>query len=219
MASQLLAGVPFLPGLTMGLVAIAVMLASSRRIDRAIKLISLQAIVMAILVGLMGYAERDWHVYVVAGVVLLVKGVAAPGILLRVLRRAGSKLEVEMFVGRTTSLVLASGLVLLAYYVTRPFAQTGIARDLLSISLALILIGLLMMVTRKTALMQVMGFLLLENGVFLTAVSTTLGMPMVVEMGIFLDMLVGVGIMALLSQRINDKFDSMEITKLNSLKG
>jgi hydrogenase-4 component E len=76
-----------------------------------------------------------------------------------------------------------------------------------------------MMVTRKTALMQVLGFMLMENGVFMTAVSTTLGMPLVVEMGIFLDVLVGVGIMGLLSHRINDKFASIETTKLNSLKG
>jgi len=64
-----------------------------------------------------------------------------------------------------------------------------------------------------------MGFLVMENGVFLTAVSTTSGMPLLVEMGIFLDVLVGVGIMALLSYRINAEFSGIEITKLNSLKG
>lgn len=191
----------------------------SRRIDRAIRLVTLQALLVSILVAVVGFSIHDWHLYLVALVSFVVKGLAVPGILLQVLRRINCKLEVEMFVGRTTSLVLACGLVLVSYYVTEPFNQLGVSSGMLATSLALLLIGLFMMITRKTALMQVLGFLLLENGVFLMAVSTTLGMPLVVELGIFFDVLVGVSIMALLSHRINAEFASIEITKLNSLKG
>lgn len=191
----------------------------SRRIDRAIRLVTLQALLVSILVAVVGFSIHDWHLYLVALVSFAVKGLAVPGILLQVLRRINCKLEVEMFVGRTTSLVLACGLVLVSYYVTEPFNQLGVSSGMLATSLALLLIGLFMMITRKTALMQVLGFLLLENGVFLMAVSTTLGMPLVVELGIFFDVLVGVSIMALLSHRINAEFASIETTKLNSLKG
>jgi hydrogenase-4 component E len=211
--------IPFLDTVTMALLATGLAMVGSRRIDRAIRMVTLQAFLTSLLVTLIGYSTGDWHLYLVAVVTFLVKGIAAPGILLFVLKRITSKIEVEMFVGRTSSLVLACGLILIAYYVTGPFVELGAPRIMLSVSLALLLIGLFMMVTRKTALMQVLGFMLMENGVFMTAVSTTLGMPLVVEMGIFLDVLVGVGIMGLLSHRINDKFASIETTKLNSLKG
>ncbi|HZW83493.1 MAG TPA: hypothetical protein VFF14_08765 [Candidatus Deferrimicrobium sp.] len=211
--------IPLVDTITMAMLATGLAMVGSRRIDRAIRMVTIQAFLTSLLVTLIGYSTGDWHLYLVAVVTFLVKGIAAPGILLLVLKRVNLKLEVEMYVGRTASLVLACGLILLAYYITGPFVELGAPRNMLSVSMALLLIGLFMMVTRKTALMQVLGFLLMENGVFMTAVSTTLGMPLIVEMGIFLDVLVGVGIMGLLSQRINDKFASIETTKLNSLKG
>lgn len=205
--------------LAVAILGLGIAMLGSRRIDRAIRLVTLQALLVSILVAVVGFSIHDWHLYLVALVSFVVKGLAVPGILLQVLRRINCKLEVEMFVGRTTSLVLACGLVLVSYYVTEPFNQLGVSSGMLATSLALLLIGLFMMITRKTALMQVLGFLLLENGVFLMAVSTTLGMPLVVELGIFFDVLVGVSIMALLSHRINAEFASIETTKLNSLKG
>ncbi|HWJ02994.1 MAG TPA: hypothetical protein VNU93_04900 [Verrucomicrobiae bacterium] len=219
MNSGHIANIPFLSFISTAILLCGVGMVGSRRIGRLINLISLQALFVATLVALVGFAEHEWHFYLVAVFVMLLKGIAAPGILSRVSKKIGIFEEKGMFVGRTASVVFASGFTLLAYYLASQFAETGIPQTLLAVSLDLILLGMFIMVTRKTALMQVSGFLLMENGVFLTAVSTTLGLPLVVEMGIFLDVIVGIAIMALLSNRINDQFAGIETTKLNSLKG
>jgi hydrogenase-4 membrane subunit HyfE len=91
--------------------------------------------------------------------------------------------------------------------------------EALHAGVAMLLIGLLVMTTRKLALMQIAGFIIMENGLFLTGVGTTIGMPLVVELGIFLDMLIGVLIMGMLVFRINRNFDSINTEKLRNLRG
>ena len=100
--------------------------------------------------------------------------------------------------------------------------MTGAARlghNTLAVAITLLLIGFFMMINRRKALTQVLALLSLENGVFLAAISLTYGMPLVVEMGIFFDVLVAVMILAILVYRIRETFDSMDVSRLSRLKG
>lgn len=106
-------------------------------------------------------------------------------------------------------------------YVVTPEVSLGesLAANCLPISLALVLVGLFVMITRKKAIAQMMGLMLMENGLFLVAIAITSGMPLVVELGIFFDLFLGVLIMGILAFRINRTFDSINVNRLQKLKG
>jgi hydrogenase-4 component E len=104
--------------------------------------------------------------------------------------------------------------------VVQPYAHAlGVNQDMLAAAVALVLTGAFLMVSRRKALMQVIGLLVLENGIFLAALTTTFGMPLVIEIGIFFDLLMGVLMMGLFVFRIRDTFDHLDVSKLRRLRG
>jgi hydrogenase-4 component E len=113
-----------------------------------------------------------------------------------------------------------AGLILLSFFVVAPYARTlRLDEDLLAAAVALLLAGAFLMVSRKKALMQVIGLLVLENGIFVAALTTTFGMPLVIEIGIFFDLLMGVFLMGLFVFRIRDTFEHLDVSKLRRLRG
>ncbi len=131
--------------------------------------------------------------------------------------------EVEPIIGIPSSLLICGILTVVAFYVTQPFVIQGsaidtITKNCLAISLAVVLIGFFTMISRKKAITQIMGLLTMENGLFLAAISVTYGMPLIVELGIFFDILIAVLIMGLFAFRINRTFDSVDTTVLRRLK-
>jgi hydrogenase-4 component E len=112
------------------------------------------------------------------------------------------------------------GLILLSLLVVQPYVRTlRIQEDMLGAAVALVLTGCFLMVSRKRALTQVVGLLVLENGIFLAALTATSGMPLVIEIGIFFDLLMGVFLMGLFVFRIRDTFDHLDVSKLRRLRG
>ena len=120
----------------------------------------------------------------------------------------------------TQSVFIAAAMIYLSYAAVHSYGQSvHVPEDALAAPVALILTGAFLMVSRNKALMQMLGLLVLENGIFLAALTTTFGMPLVIEIGIFFDVLIGLLLMGIFTFRIRDTFDHLDVSKLRRLRG
>jgi hydrogenase-4 component E len=160
------------------------------------------------------------QIYIVALLTIAVKVIAIPRILVYVMDRINVSREVELLVNTPASLLVAGGLAMLAYFITEPIISHGslITRNCLAISIAVALIGFFIMISRRKAISQIMGLMVIENGLFLAAISTTYGMPLIVEIGVFFDILVGVLIMGVFAFQINRTFETIDTGILRRLR-
>lgn len=180
----------------------------------------LQSNVLAGLTAAVAYFGSDRDLYWVAALMLVLKGVAIPRLLTRLSRRVASTQDAEPLVNTATSLVLSGFLVLLAYAAARPLQELSTAptRAGIPLALGLIFVSLFVIVSRKRAITQVIGFLMLENAIALLAVLATYGVPLVVELGVFLDALMGFLVMQIVLYDIHDTFNTLDVDVLNRLK-
>ncbi|MDH3319921.1 MAG: formate hydrogenlyase [Betaproteobacteria bacterium] len=202
------------------LLLLAFAMLAQRRILSLIHLYTLQGAVLVAAAAVMGYATRQPHLYVSAGVTLALKVFLIPSLLHRVINRLNVRWDLEMLINVPTTLIAGIVLVIFAFYLAAPIAglAASIARGTLGIALACILLSFMMMITRSKAVPQVIGFLAMENGLFFAATAATYGMPMVVELGIALDVLVGILILGVFMFQIREQFDSLDIRHLEKLK-
>jgi hydrogenase-4 component E len=128
--------------------------------------------------------------------------------------------EVESMINNPTTMLVGIVLVVIAFNLAVPISQLAstVTRNMLGIALASVMLAFLMMITRRKAVTQVIGFLAMENGLFFAAVSATYGMPMIIEFGIALDVLVGVFILGIFFFQIREQFDSLDLKHLEKLK-
>lgn len=201
------------------LLVVTFMMLGSKRLRPCVRLYALQSLLIASIATSVAASTGLAHIYLVALLTSAVKVIAIPYILLYIIREIRVQREVELYVNVPSSLMAGGGLVLLALYIAQPIAGDAVMREGLTISLATFLIGLFMMVSRKTALAQILGLLVAENGLFLAAVVLTSGMPLIVELGIAFDALVGVIIMGVLVFRIKRTFDTIDTGSLRNLIG
>jgi Hydrogenase 4 membrane component (E) len=173
---------------------------------------AIQSLALSLLAAAVAWFTDSPHIYIVALLTIAVKVVAIPRILLYVMDRIKVSREVEMLVNTPASLLISGGLAMLAYFITEPIIAHGsaITRNCLAISIAVALIGFFIMISRRKAISQIMGLMVIENGLFLAAISTTYGMPLIVEIGVFFDILVGVLIMGVFAFQINKTFDTID---------
>jgi hydrogenase-4 component E len=157
----------------------------------------------------------------VVGLTLVGKVFFLPWLLNRQVRRIQIEQEIAPLLNASASMLLCGGFTLLGYIVARPFTSFArLGNNTLGVAVTLLLTGFFLMINRRKAITQVLALLTIENGVMLAAVAlTTYGMPLVVELGIFFDLMVAVMVLALLVYRIRENFDSMDTSKLNQLKG
>jgi hydrogenase-4 component E len=196
------------------------MMASAKRISTCIVLFGAQSAVLTSQILALAFVHKSAEMYIVAAMVFVIKVLAIPLALFRIVERLNAPREVASSTTSSQSVFTAAGLILLSFYAVRPYVQTlGVEEDMLAAAVALILTGAFLMVSRKKALMQVIGLLVLENGIFLAALTTTFGMPLVIEIGIFFDLLMGVFLMGLFVFRIRDTFDHLDVSKLRKLRG
>jgi hydrogenase-4 component E len=186
-----------------------------------IRLFAIQSLFLAGIAGVVAYYHHAGHVYVVAMLTLLGKVLFLPWLLDRQVRRIRIIQEIEPLLNAPTSMLVCGGLTLLGYIVARPFTSLArLGNNTLAIAITLVLTGFFLMFNRRKAITQVLALLTVENGVMLAAVAlTTYGMPLVVELGIFFDVLVAVMILGILVYRIRETFASMDTGKLTQLKG
>src|ERR1051325_7273901 len=148
-----------------------------------------QSIVLASVAATVGWFGRERELYLVAALLIAVKGIAIPRLLRRMERRFGRERELAPYVNTATSLVVAGLLVLFGGAVMRPVVAASElpTRAGMPLAMGLVLVSLLVVVSRKKALTQVIGFLMLENGIALLALLGAYGIPLIVELGVFLD--------------------------------
>lgn len=193
---------------------------SQRRILSLIHLYTLQGVALVSANLILGFVTADTHLYVSAALTLLLKVGLIPWILYRLVQRLNVKADVEPLLNIPTTLVAGIALVIVAFNVAAPISRLAesAARGTLGIALACVLLSFMMMITRAKAIPQVIGFLSMENGLFFAAAAATNGMPMIVELGIGLDVLVGILILGVFMFQIREQFDSLDIHHLEQLK-
>ena len=193
---------------------------SQRRILALIHLYALQGLVLTASTVTVAWATGQHHLYGSAAITFVLKVVVLPWILHRLIRRLSVKWDVETLINIPTMMLVGIVLVVFAFNLALPISDfsRSIARGTLGIALACVLLSFLMMITRSKAVPQVIGFLSMENGLFFAATSATYGMPMVVELGIALDVLVGMVILGVFLFQIREQFDSLDIHHLEKLK-
>jgi hydrogenase-4 component E len=203
-----------------GLLLIAFAMLAQRRIVALIDLFAFQGLALVCSTVTVAWATGQKHLYWSAAITFVLKVVALPYILHRLVRRLNVKWDVETLINIPTMMLVGIALVVFAFNLALPISEfsRSIARGTLGIALACVLMSFLMMITRSKAVPQVIGFLSMENGLFFAATSATYGMPMVVELGIALDVLVGMLILGVFFFQIREQFDSLDLHHLESLK-
>jgi hydrogenase-4 component E len=202
------------------LLLLAFAMLSQRRILSLINLFAAQGLVLFLATALVASITGQPHLYWSAGVTLALKVLLLPWILHRLIRRLNVKWDVETLLNIPTTMLVGIVLVILAFNLAAPISQLAgtVTRSTLGIAMASVLLSFLMMITRSKAVPQVVGFLSMENGLFFAATAATYGMPMVVELGIALDVLVGILILGVFMFHIREQFDSLDIRHLEKLK-
>jgi len=202
------------------LLLLAFAMLSQRRIVRLINLFALQGVALVASTLTMAYATGQSHLYWSAAINGVLKVIVLPWILHRLIRRLNVKWDIETLINIPMMMLVGIVLVVFAFNLALPISQfsQSIARGTLGIALACVLMSFLMMITRSKAVPQVIGFLSMENGLFFAATSATYGMPMVVELGIALDVLVGMVILGVFMFQIREQFDSLDIHHLEKLR-
>jgi hydrogenase-4 component E len=202
------------------LLLLAFAMLSQRRILSLINLFAAQGLVLAMATALVAALTGQTHLYWSAGLTLVLKVLVLPWILHRLIRRLNVKWDVETLINIPTTMLAGIVLVILAFNLAAPISQLAgtVTRATLGIALASVLLSFLMMITRSKAVPQVVGFLSMENGLFFAATAAVYGMPMVVELGIALDVLVAVLILGVFMFQIRSRFDSVDTRHLERLK-
>lgn len=196
------------------------LIAAAKRTSTCIVLFAAQCAVITVQILALAYLHHSGEALVVAAMVLLVKVLAIPYALLRIRSRLKVPADISASTTAGQSVFIAAALIVLAFAVVQPYARAfALDAEMLAAATAVVLTGAFLMVSRKKALMQVIGLLVLENGIFLAALATTFGMPLVIEMGIFFDVLMCVLLLGIFVFRIRDTFEHVDVSKLRRLRG
>jgi len=191
-----------------------------RRFDNILACYQVQSVAMAFAVGAIGYSHGETHLMFLALATALVKGILIPTWVSGFCRRLRCHREERPLIGPAASLFITGGLLLFAHFVSRNALGAGSSLvDELTVTLALLLIGLFLMVARRHAVMQIMGILFMENAVTGAMVSLAAGLPLIVDLGIIFDVLIGVLVMGTLVLRIQNVFDTVDTDRLSTLHG
>jgi hydrogenase-4 component E len=202
------------------LLILAFAMIAQRRILSLIHLFTLQGMTLALATAVVGYVTAQPHLYLSSGLTLVLKVLLIPYLLHRIIDRLQIRWDVETLINIPTTMLIGILVVIFAFNLAMPITRLSLklASGTLGIALACVLLSFLMMITRSKAVPQVIGFLAMENGLFFAATAATYGMPMVVELGIALDVLIGVLILGVFMFQIRAQFDSLDIRNLEQLK-
>jgi hydrogenase-4 component E len=203
-----------------GILLTAVSVNSLKRIESYVKAYTLNSWLLSALTAVVALMTGEAHLYAASIVTFLSKGVLIPMFLGRIVRQFKATHDVEPYISNALSLTISGILVVVVYASLKAgIFVTGLSKNVLQISIAVILIGLFIMITRRKAIVQVIGLLFMENGLFLAGFALTFGMPLIIELGVLFDMLMGVIILGIFLIQIKKAFASSNLDKLTILKG
>ena len=191
-----------------------------------IRIFGVQSLLLAFIAATIAVFNGASHLFIAAILTLLVKAILVPILLERLVYRIEIRQETDPWINAPLSVVISGGLTLIGYIVAESFYRpehtagaASLGHNTLAVAISLFLIGFFAMINRRKALTQVLALLSLENGLFLATISLTYGMPLIVELGIFFDVLVAVLVLGILVYRIRDSFESMDVSQMRRLRG
>ena len=191
-------------------------LLAQRHMHALLRWFALQGVVLALTSALVAYVADVPELYISAILALILKGVLLPWMLWRIVIKLGMHREVEPLVNVSVTLLIGAALVLFSFYISLPIEKLSqlVTRNTIAIAMACVLLSMLMMITRRKAITQVVGFLAMENALFFTATSATYGMPLLVEIGVAFDVLIAALVFGLFFFQIRKSFDSLDLEHL-----
>lgn len=189
------------------------------RLVGAIHAFAWQGVLVAMLTTLVAATGEFSHLYFSAALTFILKALLIPWMLHRLVRKLELDRHSESLPRPALVVMAAVALVIFSYWAVAPMVEQELmfTRNIVAVSLAVVLIGLLMMVVRQQAVVQVLGFMSVENGLFLAAVSATGGMPLVVELGVAFDVLVAMVLFGVFFFQIRESIDSLDVDRMNRL--
>ena len=193
---------------------------ASGQLFRAIYAVAAQAVFLGIAGAILGAATGNVDLWVVAGITILIKAIVLPWLLIRVVRRIDISREIEPVIPINVTLALAAAIVVLSFRLSASLGpvRQAITGNALPVGMALTLLGVLAMASRKKALTQMVGLFAAENGIFFTAMAVSQGMPLIIEIGVILDVVLGALVMSVMVLRVRSDVDT-DISDLESLRG
>ena len=202
------------------LLLISFAMLSQRRIVGLITLFAWQGAALSASTAIVAWSTGQHHLYYSAALTLVLKVIAMPWFFYRLVKKLDVDRDVEPMINIPTTMLIGIVLVIFAFNLAMPISQMSgtVTRSTLGIAMACVLLAFLMMITRRKAITQVIGFLAMENGLFFAATSASYGMPLVVEMGVALDVLVGVFVLGIFFFQIRETFDSLDLKHMEKLK-
>lgn len=209
-----------LNGLAALLLLLSFAMLSQRRIVSLVNLLALQGAMLCAATLLLAWRTGQHHLYFSALLTLVLKVIFLPWLLHRLIRRLGVYWDTEPLLNVPGTMLVGVLIVVFAFGLAQPIAELAstATRNAVGIAIAVILLAFLTMITRRKAMSQVVGFLSMENGLFFGAMSATYGMPMIVELGIALDVLVAMLVLGVFFFQIREQFDSLDLHNLETLK-
>ena len=203
-----------------GLVLVSFVMLYQDRMYALINVFALHAVLLALSVSWQAYVQDASHLYVTAGIALIFKATIIPAALRRIVERLNIHREIETVVGIGLTMLAGIALVALSAVVMLRVTATAdpLAREDLAFALSIVLLGLLMMVSRRNAVGQVIGFMSLENGLVLAAAGAK-GMPLVVEISVAFSVLIAFIVIGIFLFRIRERFDTVELQALDRFRG
>jgi hydrogenase-4 membrane subunit HyfE len=207
--------------LALGLLATGLISTLLQRLSSFITLLAVQGILLSGAAATVALSSGDLHAYVALAGTVGVKAIGVPLVLTIALHRVRQRRDGDAVISHRLAFVAAVGLTLLAYVVAGPIARADaqLTLNVLPAAVALLLLGLFTMATRGSALTQVVGLVMSENGIYLAAVAVTRGLPLAVELGVAVDVLIGVLVMGLVTRHIERTFETIDTERLRALRG
>jgi hydrogenase-4 component E len=202
------------------LLLLAFAMLSQRRIVSLVNLYALQGAVLVAATLLLAWRTGEGHLYFSAALTLALKVLLLPWLLHRLIRRLEVYWDTEPLLNVSGTMLVGLLIVVFAFGLAEPITELAntATRSAIGIAVSVVLLAFLMMITRRKAMSQVVGFLSMENGVFFGAMSATYGMPMVIELGVALDVLVAMLVLGVFFFQIREQFDSLDLHHLEALR-
>jgi hydrogenase-4 component E len=193
---------------------------AQRRIVTLVNFLALQGLLLFTATLLLAWRTGQTHLYLSAALTLVLKVIFLPWLLHRLIRRLQVYWDSESLLNISGTMLLGVLIVVFAFGLAQPISALAstATRNSIGIAVAVVLLSFLTMITRRKAMSQVIGFLSMENGLFFGAMSATYGMPMIVELGVALDVLVAVLVLGIFFFQIREQFDSLDLHHLESLR-
>lgn len=188
------------------------------RLLRLVFVFALQGLMLVIATAIAAYSFDNHHLYISAAITLVLKVMFIPWMLRRHILKLNIHRDIEALKNKTSVMMGGASLVIFSYYVLHPVMQDSsiVLLNALALSLAVVLLGMLLMISHRQAIAHVVGFMSIENGLFFAAIVSTSGMPMVVELGVAFDVLVAAVLFGIFFLQIS-RIDSLDVDKLNRL--